>query len=90
MTIGEEMKVVLEKMCDCADIKYEEDLFKSDTWYSGCTWNNEQEDVFRAWLYKHLKSKRVSQTLYSNSLTDARTRKLRVAWFIMSYGWRTA
>lgn len=81
---SDHIKVILSEMCDRVGVKFEDIDFKQPTWYWLHEWTEEQEDSFRDWLIKYMKSN-------ENIFTPSRRRfdaERQANGFVFNYGWR--
>jgi len=86
-----ELEIILKKMCELANVSYDNIDFKNDSfWYDKYWWSIEKQQEFREWLiYRLEKNKKSRELLMNYSIKDSVNIKKTVDMFILSFGFTT-
>ena len=52
---GKHFEIIMKKMCELNNVDYYKVNFHNDEWYTAYTWTEEEEQVFRDWLFNYMK-----------------------------------
>ena len=78
---------ILKKMCKVVGAKYSELDFTAPDWFMKYSWTEKQEDKFREWLIKTLKTDGKMRRHFRVHTTATKHLKKYAAWWCFDHGW---
>ena len=82
-------KDLIIKMYRFAGYKPSEVRIDNDNWYSNYTWTEKQEEAFRQWFYKKVKTNKRFRKHYFSLPPTNNIVKEALSWFILDYAPKT-
>ena len=87
--MSEHLTIILEKMCDIADVDFDEMDFKKNDWYLDHSWSVEQEKKFAKWLTDYLfMSKEAREELLTSPRRSRPACRAAALMFVLNFGWK--